>query len=579
MNLAHVKLLEEHPTHYRLKDEGGEFTLVKHGLSRELLEKISQHFAEGGEVDDGTVNLPGQSTLAADAAAEAERAQPASQTPQIDTSPFFPFAPGEASQDKPEPDAGIFSGPVADVGVRPPSGPAPVVVPPGFLAPKEDTAPQAEKIPSLEEPTPAPAQPPAQAPAMQFPSGMDQTGEVNKAIQEGHQAIAAYGNAQQAAADLVAKAADQKIAAEQEFNTKVQQQVDKYAADSAAKIDAVSKLHADPSRWWNSRTTGQKIAGAIGVFLGGIGAAITHTQNAALGIIEREIDRDIEAQKENIANQHNALRSYLEQGHNMLTAQQLVRANALDLANTQIQKAAAASAGLTAQPLAQLAQSNLSLKATQARQQAALGSVQLQEARLQLQQQQMMAQRMAQLSQRLQSGDPMAAAIYGKELSYLQKPEKRGEETVFVDQYGPTGKTDADGTPLMGRKRVPFYGASPEVAKTANDELAKLGNLKLAMRTLDNFRHENQLGGVPGSAAVGKAKAALAILKTGLESGLVGMNRQASPEVYQVLDEALGDPTALWKTAKVGGALDYVDQALGTREKSILSASTLGPMQ
>lgn len=58
----------------------------------------------------------------------------------------------------------------------------------------------------------------------------------------------------------------------------------------------------DQNRWWNSKSTPSKISAAIGVFLGGLGAGLTHTENPVLGMINKAIDQDIESQKNDHSN-------------------------------------------------------------------------------------------------------------------------------------------------------------------------------------------------------------------------------------------------------------------------------------
>jgi hypothetical protein len=64
------------------------------------------------------------------------------------------------------------------------------------------------------------------------------------------------------------------------------------ARDDAAKIDVT----VDPGRFWATRTTGQKIAGIVGLALGALGAG-NDGVNRAAGMLQQAIDRDLEAQK------------------------------------------------------------------------------------------------------------------------------------------------------------------------------------------------------------------------------------------------------------------------------------------
>lgn len=70
------------------------------------------------------------------------------------------------------------------------------------------------------------------------------------------------------------------------------------------QMDKIRQIHEDmlsnkidADRFMSSRSTGQRIAMGIGVFLGGLGGG----QNRALQIIENAIDRDVRSQKDNIS--------------------------------------------------------------------------------------------------------------------------------------------------------------------------------------------------------------------------------------------------------------------------------------
>lgn len=64
------------------------------------------------------------------------------------------------------------------------------------------------------------------------------------------------------------------------------------AHDEIQRIDT----SVDPGRFWASRTTGQRVAGILGMALGALGAG-NDGVNRAAGLINQAIDRDIDAQK------------------------------------------------------------------------------------------------------------------------------------------------------------------------------------------------------------------------------------------------------------------------------------------
>lgn len=53
----------------------------------------------------------------------------------------------------------------------------------------------------------------------------------------------------------------------------------------------------DPSRFWNNKSTGQKIGIIVGLIAGGIGSGMTGGPNASLALLNKAMDADLDAQK------------------------------------------------------------------------------------------------------------------------------------------------------------------------------------------------------------------------------------------------------------------------------------------
>ena len=68
-------------------------------------------------------------------------------------------------------------------------------------------------------------------------------------------------------------------------------------AQSAA-VQAMNKV--DPTRFWKNQSTAQKIGYSVATFLGDIGSAVPHRNgNSVLDMIQKHVDEDIDAQREN----------------------------------------------------------------------------------------------------------------------------------------------------------------------------------------------------------------------------------------------------------------------------------------
>lgn len=63
----------------------------------------------------------------------------------------------------------------------------------------------------------------------------------------------------------------------------------------------------DTNRWWNSRSTGQKVAAYASAFIGGLFKVHNQGRNSTLEMIDGAIDADVEAQKADIMNRRGIL--------------------------------------------------------------------------------------------------------------------------------------------------------------------------------------------------------------------------------------------------------------------------------
>lgn len=102
----------------------------------------------------------------------------------------------------------------------------------------------------------------------------------------------------------------------------------------------LANRHIQPKTYsdlFANKDTMSQLGLAFSVLLGGIGSGLTHTQNAALGMMDKIIDRDFEAQKQSKENANNYLRTEYE--HQMQLAQQKLlaaQAGQIPLTNEQI---------------------------------------------------------------------------------------------------------------------------------------------------------------------------------------------------------------------------------------------------
>lgn len=102
-------------------------------------------------------------------------------------------------------------------------------------------------------------------------------------------------------------------------------------------VQDLQNSHVDPNHYLNSLGTIGRIKSTLGIILGGGGGGT----NQALNFLNQQIDRDVEAQKQNIGIKQNLLTANLRQFGNLRDATDMTRVMQNDAVSHQMQMAAA----------------------------------------------------------------------------------------------------------------------------------------------------------------------------------------------------------------------------------------------
>lgn len=130
---------------------------------------------------------------------------------------------------------------------------------------------------------------------------------------------------------------------------------------NAFQQDLIDK-HVDSDRLYKNMSTGNKIGTIIGVLLGGFGA-LAGQDNAAMKILNQQIDNDINAQKADINKSENLLTANYRQFGNIKDAADMTKAMQIDLVKNQLAEAAAKSQDPLVKARAQQAIGQLDMQA------------------------------------------------------------------------------------------------------------------------------------------------------------------------------------------------------------------------
>jgi len=131
-----------------------------------------------------------------------------------------------------------------------------------------------------------------------------------------------------------------------EKGIKEQQMLDRDNAQRAEETRRLDQMREeafngtiDVNRAFDRMDGGQRALSLIGLLLGGIGAGNTGV-NAAVGVMERMIDRDIDAQAKDLGRKQTAYSNAIQQGYHAEQARQRARLEAMSVLQGSIDRAA-----------------------------------------------------------------------------------------------------------------------------------------------------------------------------------------------------------------------------------------------
>jgi hypothetical protein len=252
----------------------------------------------------------------------------------------------------------------------------------------QDASPQTSGAPSATQANTAPVIPPEQqipaAPKASAPTPDQQPSmlsDFDKNMQLEQQGIQAGANAQSAGYKATAQAIGENQLQQKAQMDRYNVEADKLTAQNTQLFNGVAQAKVDPNHFWNSKSTGGKIASVIGVLLGGIGGGVNGThQNQALQTMQRYQEQDIEAQKNDQSNKMNLYKMGLERYNDQRAASQFAMLQSNALLQGTLQKIAAQTGQPQAQATAQqmigqLGIQNASIRSELALRQAAMGAM------------------------------------------------------------------------------------------------------------------------------------------------------------------------------------------------------------
>lgn len=328
----------------------------------------------------------------------------------------------------------------------------------------------------------------------------------------------------------------------QDFNALAQQHTNAAMAEADQAKQAYMTQKLDPNRVWHNMSTGNKAMATIGIILGGIGSGLTGQPNAALNVLEKMVDRDVESQKNSIGQGYNLYQMNLEKYRNQSAADSATRLQMYNAYEAQLQQQASKLTSVQAQNNANMEIQKIKL------------------AKLQL---------------ATQFGVTMAKAQSVGALG--------GEGGAPVGQEDPRLMMDKDYTehrvviqPQNGgaARAYQYSGPAADAQAYKNMEL-KAGTVMTGIKQLDTLGASAL---VPGSAEEQTASALRSKLATdiaGLKSMQIGSKRISDVEAERA-EQMISDPTKFRQAVNGGLRNQLFFKSLGDEIESSRKANLLG---
>lgn len=337
LELEKYKLVDEKENVFHLQHpDGTTFQVAKAPLDDETINHIRTFaqpvmMSDGGEVPDPTAGLTPSEPVSDPVSAAALAAQ-------AGVSGIPSSNPNQALEPSHDPYTDALSRlltPIDSSYSEMGSG----YTPPSSVTPNNENTPSPESSDGK-----TPIAPPAPA----APGSSSVLDEIKKGQDLQDAGILGAANAQSRAADSQAAAWRAYKLKADTINDDYQTKYKKYTAQQDQLIQDIKDTKIDPTRFWANQSTGNRVLAAVSMALSGIGSGLTGAPNAAMAVINKAIDNDIESQKANLGNKNTLLGRLYEQTHNLDEATNMARNTLLASTEGQVHQAAASGQGGTA---------------------------------------------------------------------------------------------------------------------------------------------------------------------------------------------------------------------------------------
>lgn len=229
----------------------------------------------------------------------------------------------------------------------------------GFAPLEVPEAPPSPEIPAQQVAQAPPQLSRPKSPAMQIP---DTLGEYQRAVSQQERGIKGEAAAKGQLAEEETALYNEHQLREKAHQLAYESEAKDLDSQNDKLFQAAQSSKIDPNKFWNEKSTGSKIATALSMIFGGALAGRTGQPNMAAQYLEKQVQNDLEAQKNDQSSKMNLYKMGLEKYKDRQSAEAFHNLQAYTMLQSQIKQAAAKFGGPQAQALADQAVGELESK-------------------------------------------------------------------------------------------------------------------------------------------------------------------------------------------------------------------------
>lgn len=353
------------------------------------------------------------------------------------------------------------------------------------------------------------------------------------------------------------------------------------AAHAQEMMNDIDRFKIDPTRKWQSMGAGGQALAAFSMILGGVGQGLSHsTVNYGMQVIDKAIDQDIAAQRDELGKKNTLLGRYMAQTGDLRSAEAFTRADTYRRQAAEIKALGDKSSSDIEKQKALIAAQGWNIKAGEEdRKGAALaGQMAGERAAGVIRQKQgklldlQMQAEQAKVDQQKADSAALAAAVRAGDVwapdRYAQAKNPKGSVSDVED-----AGSDSAGHPLT--RVVKRYLQVNASADKAREALLGSNETKGKLAELERFAKAHPWGGA-GWEDGSKGQALARDLSLSFNKTQEGNNRLNDTEL-ELIQDMVGKPTSWYQswTGQEAAKLNVLHSAVNRKHQAILDAYTI----